>query len=40
MQIRESMLVESRSNPMASFTTVLLVLLGSMSAGGKALLGR
>ena len=40
MQIRKSMSVESKSNPTASFITVLVVSLGSMSAGGKALLGR
>jgi hypothetical protein len=34
-RMRRSMLVESRSSLMAFFTTVLLVSLGSASAGGK-----
>jgi hypothetical protein len=35
-RMRRSMLVKSRSNLMAFFTSVLLVSLGSASAGGKA----
>jgi hypothetical protein len=35
-RMRRSMLVKSRSSLMAFFTTVLLVSLGSASAGGKA----
>jgi hypothetical protein len=35
LRMRKSMLVKSRSSLMAFFTTVLLVSLGSASAGGK-----
>ena len=34
-RMRRSMLVKSRSSLMAVFTTVLLVSLGSASAGGR-----
>ena len=34
-RMRRSMLVKSRSSLMAFFTTMLLVSLGSVSAGGK-----
>ena len=34
-RMRKSMLIEARSSPMVFFTTVLLLSLGSASAGGK-----